>query len=191
MINILSQVASSPPEAAMTFGFVLLGVSILVLLLELVVPSGGLLALLGGVALVGSVVAFFMHDISAGFVALGSYIVFGPFVAWAAFKVWINSPLARRMVLGGETAVDPSSEESFACSQAEATQRARTLDHLIGTQGVTETVLRPVGVVRIDGSRYDALAESGVIETGTAIIVTEAYDNQLKVRTTHDAPPTG
>jgi membrane-bound ClpP family serine protease len=48
-----------------------------------------------------------------------------------------------------------------------------------------------VGVVRIDGSRYDALAESGVIETGTAIIVTEAYDNQLKVRTTHDAPPTG
>ena len=44
------------------------------------------------------------------------------------------------------------------------------------------TTLRPVGTVRIAGRRLDAMAESGIIEAGTAIVVTDVYDNQVKVR---------
>ncbi|MHC5009117.1 MAG: NfeD family protein [Planctomycetota bacterium] len=44
------------------------------------------------------------------------------------------------------------------------------------------TDLRPVGVVKIDGQRIDALAESGIVEAETPVVVTDVYDNQIKVR---------
>ena len=42
--------------------------------------------------------------------------------------------------------------------------------------------IRPVGFIKINGMRVDAISESGVIEADTPVIVTDAYDNQLKVR---------
>ena len=53
---------------------------------------------------------------------------------------------------------------------------------LIGLQGVTITSLRPVGKVRIEGRRIDAMAETGIIEADTPIVVVDVYDNQIKVR---------
>ena len=58
-----------------------------------------------------------------------------------------------------------------------------TLESFVGKQGTTITVLRPVGVVRIDGERIDAMAETGSIEADCEIKVTSVYDNQVKVRT--------
>ena len=47
---------------------------------------------------------------------------------------------------------------------------------------MTVTGLRPVGVVKINGQRVDALAEGGVIAANTPVLVTDVYDNQIKVR---------
>jgi membrane-bound serine protease (ClpP class) len=49
-------------------------------------------------------------------------------------------------------------------------------------RGVAVTALRPVGTIKIEGRRVDAMAESGVIESGTNIVVVDVYDNQIKVR---------
>jgi membrane-bound ClpP family serine protease len=53
---------------------------------------------------------------------------------------------------------------------------------LIGARGVAVTMLRPVGTVKIEGRRIDALAENGYIESGSPIVVTDVQDNQVKVR---------
>jgi membrane-bound ClpP family serine protease len=53
---------------------------------------------------------------------------------------------------------------------------------LEGCTGTAETPLRPIGTVRVNGERRDALSELGVIEVGTIIVVVEDRDNQLKVR---------
>ena len=55
-----------------------------------------------------------------------------------------------------------------------------------GDHDVADTQLRPVGFVRIDGHRIDAIAEGDVIEAGARIRVVEAYDNQVKVRAVED-----
>ena len=49
---------------------------------------------------------------------------------------------------------------------------------------MTESDLRPVGMIRIDGDRHEALAETGVIDANIEVEVVEVYDNQLKVRPT-------
>ena len=171
-------------DAALIWGVLLLAVSIVLLALELFVPSGGLIAVLAAIAALGSILAFYRYDTTWGLVATGMYLVLGPIGIVYGFKWWIHSPMGRRMILGGNNEADPLDPDSpEAISSEHARQeRAAQLRQLIGARGVALTSLRPVGAVKIEGQRIDALAESGVIESGTPIVVTEIYDNQVKVR---------
>ena len=156
-----------------------MAIAIIIFFIEIFIPSGGLLALLGGLSIIASLVAFFMHDINTGLVATGIYIVFGPIIAWIAFKIWASSSLAKRMILG-----DDDGDEEFASQESEAQRKQRidALQVLVGKTGETVTVLRPIGVVQIGEQRYDAMAESGVIAANKPIEVVQVYDNQIKVR---------
>ena len=52
---------------------------------------------------------------------------------------------------------------------------------LKGKKGIAITNLRPSGKINIEGKNYDALAESGMIEKGTSIVVTKVEAAQLYV----------
>lgn len=185
MTWMLAQTAGSTPgpdhEIYLLWGFILLGIALVLLALELFVPSGGLIGMLAGVMALGSIICFFRYDITWGFVATGSYLVLGPIVGVFAFRLWLHSPLARKMILGGP---DPSDLDDDSAMSAEHARQERLaqLRQLIGAQGAAVTSLRPVGTVKINGQRLDAMAESGVIDSGTQIVVTDVYDNQVKVR---------
>ena len=182
MTLLLAQaVTESPNDGALLWGFILGGAALGILALELLVPSGGLLGLLCGVAIIGSITAFFRYDTIFGFVSLLGYAILTPFVIVFGFKLWIQSPLARRMVLGG---LDDSGDAEGAPDSAEQTRLGRhaQLRELIGAEGVTITALRPVGIVKINGQRIDAMAESGIVEANTPVVVADVYDNQIKVR---------
>ncbi|MHC4589923.1 MAG: NfeD family protein, partial [Planctomycetota bacterium] len=113
----------------------------------------------------------------------GVYVIITPFLLIGMFKLWIHSPLAKRMVLGGDVQGQVEGEQD-TLKTAEKTRLSRIdqLRQLIGAEGVTETALRPVGFVKIDGRRLDAMAESGIVEADTPVVVTDVYDNQIKVR---------
>jgi len=136
--------------------------------------------LLGALAVVASLVAFYMHDVTTGFIATGVYLLLGPVVVWIGFRIWVASPLASQMVLGGVVIED----EEIAKQEAMRRQREERahLESLVGQSGTTVTVLRPVGVIRVNGERIDAMAETGSIEADCSIQVTSVYDNQVKVR---------
>lgn len=183
MITLLAQAATTGGDAPLIWGVILASAALLLLFLELFVPSGGILSLCSGVAVLGSIVAFFTYDTTTGLVVLGLYIFLGPVVLWAGFKWWVSSPLGQRMILGAQDdPIDRSQEEAFAASQARMKARAHQLDAMVGRRGTTETRLSPVGSIRIDGERFEALAENGMLDSEVEIEVTAAYDNQLKVR---------
>ena len=179
MIHLLAQ-ATGASDSTLLMAFILLAVALGLFAIEIFVPSGGLLALLGALAVVGSVVAFFMHDVTVGFMAMGTYVLLGPVVVWLGFRIWAASPLARSMVLGGT--VEEDADEAYQASEHARQERADYLGSLVGRTGETMTVLRPVGVVRIDGRRVDAMAETGSIDAGRRVEVVRTYDNQVKVR---------
>jgi membrane-bound serine protease (ClpP class) len=54
---------------------------------------------------------------------------------------------------------------------------------LKGKKGIAITTLRPSGKISIEGKTYDALAESGMIDKGTAIVVIRVETAQLYVET--------
>lgn len=190
MIALLAQTAAQTATAPsddtfLYWGFILFGASLALLALEVFVPSGGLLGVIAVVLIIGSVFAFFRYDTSWGIVATALYLVLGPVAAVFIFKLWLNSPLGRAMILGGNetAAAEEEGEEGSAMSLEHARQeRLAQLQQLIGARGVALTPLHPIGVVKIEGQRIDAMAESGVIDSGSEIVVTDVYDNQIKVR---------
>lgn len=179
MITLLAQTTAIQSSSPILWAFIFIGIAVIIFFIEIFVPSGGLLALLGGLAIIASLVAFYVHDVNTGLIATGIYVVFGPVIAWIAFKIWAASPLAKKMILGE---IDAGGE--FAKQESEVQRKARldTLQALVGLHGETVTVLRPIGVVRINDERYDAMSETGVIEANTPVKVVEIYDNQIKVR---------
>ena len=53
---------------------------------------------------------------------------------------------------------------------------------LVGREGVAQTLLRPSGMALLDGKRLDVVAESGVIERGSAIKVVAVEGTRIVVR---------
>ncbi len=178
----LAQVTQdAPDDSLIVWGGVLLAIALVLLFVELFVPSGGLIGVVAGIAAIASVFAFARYDTTLGVAMGGAYFVLTPIIIWAMFKFWINSPITRKLILGGE---EDAVAEQQGVSRSEQARRERLaqLQALIGAEGTTVTPLRPVGVVKIQGQRVDALAETGVIDSGETIVVTDVYDNQVKVR---------
>ena len=123
-----SAVASS--ASPIIWAFVFIGIALVLFFVELFVPSGGLIALLGSLAVVASLVAFYMHDVTTGLIATGIYIVFGPVIFWIAFRIWIASPLASQMVLGG-VVIEDEEEAKQQSLMRQQEQRAH-LESFIG-----------------------------------------------------------
>lgn len=173
-----SAAGDAPEERWIIIGLVLLALGIVFFAAEIFVPSGGLLALLCGLSLLGSIGAFTAHDWRWGLVAAAIYAAGAPAAIIFGLKVWSTTPLARRMIL------DDDVDGDRPPPQLAAAQRREQLRRLVGAEGIAITPLRPVGFVRIQGERIDALAETALIEAGTRVVVVDVLDDQIKVRAT-------
>lgn len=195
MISFLAQTAPAAAAGQEEIYFFvaigLLGLAIILLVLELFVPSAGALAVMTGVSAVGSVASMFVYDVTWGGVYLAVLCAGSPIVLLLVFKIWSKTPIAHRMILKedadgnkriADDGDDESADTSVATSGSAAKTMARQLATFVGHEGVAVTTLRPVGFVRINGARFDALAENGFISEGTKVKVIEVLEGQLKVR---------
>ena len=105
-----------------------------------------------------------------------SSIVISPIAFAFALKVWPNTPIGRRLILGD--ASDDLDEE--APPPTDASDELRQA--LVGATGVAMSDLRPVGTVRIEGERVEALAEGGMIDAGQDVRITAVEGNRIRVR---------
>ena len=177
--------APAGDSTALLWGFLLFAGAIFCTILELFVPSGGMLGLLSGLLAISSLVAFFFHDSRWGLAFMGVYAVLIPAFIAFFFKVWVHTPIGRRMVLSSTVTGQVESEEGETLPD-QASVHGAAARALVGAHGVAETTLRPVGTIRLAGKRIDAIAESGIIEARSRVVVTEVYDNQIKVRLASD-----
>ena len=165
-------------ESILLVGLGLLAASLLLMVAELFIPSAGLLAIGAGAAAIAGIVILFRHPDGPmwGVIGIGLVMVGAPTALALGLKVWPYTPVGKKM-LQGETTEEELEAKRLAELQAREQRRA-----LVGAEGEVVTPLRPVGVVRIAGQRFDALAETGIIEAGQRVRVTAVQDNQLKVR---------
>lgn len=96
-------------------------------------------------------------------------------LSFFVFIAFGRSILQSRMLKGFVLTETQESTTSFHETTA-------TLHNMLHKQGVAITSLRPSGQVEIEAERYDAMAESGLLDAGTAVKVIEISGNILVVR---------
>ncbi len=166
-------------EVFLLWGFGLFALAALILVLELFIPSAGLLGALSGIAAIAGVVSFFRHSTTWGLASLGALIVLTPVSISLLLKVWPHTPVGRRMILGSP---GTEGEEHARAGALEREKERLELEALIGKQGKALTDLRPVGEIDIEGARHEGLALGPAIEQGDAVRVVDVEGFTLKVR---------
>lgn len=162
-------------ETMLYWGTGLLAASLLLLILEVFVPSGGLIAVAATGCAIAGVVCLFRVSTTWGLVGILTLLFLGPAAFSFALKVWPHTPIGRRML--GEKPPEQVEAERRAAEREREERLA-----LLGAEGVVVTDLRPVGVARINGKRYDVLSEESLIRAGERVRVSLVEPNQIKVR---------
>lgn len=155
----------------------LLLVALLLILLELFIPSGGLLGAAAVAALIGAVVVGFLHSFTTGGVIVLVISVLVPMVVTLALRCWPKTMIGRRILN-----VDP--EEAQQRRDEQETQRRS----LVGKVGKATMDMLPSGVVLIDQRRIDAISLGGVIERGEFVEVVNVVAGKVQVRKTARRP---
>jgi membrane-bound ClpP family serine protease len=159
----------------------LLFVGLILVCVEVFVPSGGILGFLSIASLLaGIILAFYQRGAEVGFLFLAITAAAVPTALALAFRWWPKTPMGRRLLLEV-----PTSEEVLP-----DTPQRRTLRQLVGKLGTAKTVMLPSGAVVIDGHTIDALSEGMPIEAGQRIRVIEVSGNRVVVRPADELPST-
>lgn len=157
----------------------LLLVGLAVLVLEVFLPSGGVLGFLSVVAMGAAVVMAFMEQGAAvGLAVLGVSFVAVPAVLALAFRWFPDTPLGRRVL-----PPPPAAEDVLP-----AAEHRRRLRDLVGRGGRVIRELVPWGEVTIDGLVCDALSEGGPIAAGTEVEAIRVEGRGLIVRSRETRP---
>jgi len=143
-------------------------VGVVVIIAEIILPSGGILSIVA-LSVFGYSLYFAFSEISktVGFAFVAADLVLIPVLVIVGLKLLAKSPVTLRKTLSREEGVS---------SQSSA------LESYVGTQGNAVTDLRPAGIAVINGKRVDVVTRGEYLEKDSAIIVTAVTGNQIIVR---------
>jgi membrane-bound serine protease (ClpP class) len=152
----------------MTFALVLAVVGLLLIYLEFFVP-GGVLALIGGGLLIGSLVFFALQH-------PGILLFVGYAAALTVAAIYVCKLALWRVKMSG------SKKTFYLDKDQEGYQAAQFDKTLIGKKGTAATDMRPSGHVVIDGVSWQAVSESGYVAKGSEVLVIRGEGGHLVVR---------
>ena len=152
---------------------VLLVLGLAIIVLEMFVPSGGVLGVIAAMCVVAAIVVAFVSSFKFGIVILLFSSVAIPALLALMIHTWPNTPLGRRIL------IQPPDDEDEMLPD---TPEFRGLKEMIGKRGVAKSMMMPSGVVTIDGRTFDAVGEGTAIEAGETVQVIAVRMNRLEVR---------
>lgn len=140
---------------------------VIVVIAEIILPSGGILAILSiGVFGYSLYIVFENVSASAGFIFLAVDAVLIPVTMFLGLKLLARSPATLQTQLSSKNGVSsqPKEWESY-----------------IGLEGVALSDLRPSGIAQINGKRVDVVTRGEYLEKNSSILVEAVTGNQIIV----------
>lgn len=142
---------------------------VLMIIVEILLPTVGLLAGLGVAAMLYSIVLALGGDIGA-LAALGIALVISIVLFLLIVSRLPSSRLWNKIVLQKSSCT----EEGYVSAAEQA--------ELVGKTGEVLTELRPSGTARIDGRPVDVISEGAFIQKGKSIVVLSVNGSRVVVR---------
>lgn len=146
---------------------------LLLIVAEVCTPSFGMLAVGAVTCFIFAVYQTFVSFDSPayGFGLLVGLLVGLPFYLAFMIRVFPHTPVGKCLMLRKR---EPDTGAAVPDAKEQAT--------LLGKTGQAKSILRPSGIVAIDGKRYSASAESGYVAAGTTVTVVRATGMNVIVR---------
>ncbi len=175
------------PDLLLVFGLVLLALSIVLLVVEVFVPSAGIISVVAAICAIAGVGMLWKYETAWGITGMLGVLILGPIAMIWAFTMLPHTPIGRA-ILGG---ISDEERESIRDHERD---RAMSRLALVGQRGTALTDMRPVGEVEIETEpseglegtpatqTIEAYAEHDWIEAGEPVIVTSAQGLEIKVR---------
>ena len=149
-----------------TLSLLLLAAGILVIVVEMFIPSAGILGIVAATFLIGGVVVAFMHSVFFGLAVLTGTSLAMPLLFWLLVKVWPMTPMGKAILMNDT--IENMIPES-------------TTETLVGQVGIAKTKMLPSGIVEIDGKQHDAVSEGFAINPGDTVRVVSARGNRVYI----------
>jgi membrane-bound serine protease (ClpP class) len=140
---------------------------VILLIAEILLPSHGILGVLGAGALITGVGACFAINQYAGLASAIGVVILMPVAVAAWVKVWPHTYAGKRLILG---------PTHSAASHVPATALN------IGQVGTVVSELRPGGVCEFGAERVESRCENGTIPAGRRVEVIAVVDGRPLVR---------
>lgn len=156
-------------------GLFLIILAAFLLVVEIFVPSFGLLTGCAVAAFAGGIWVFFRESTAAGWMGVGIAVVVMPIVWVVTYRMFPNTRFGKSVSLAG-----PKRDKGDAIPDTP------DLAKMLGERGVVISPLRPVGMCEFDGERLECVAETGYVENGVTIKVIRVEGTQLTVRILED-----
>jgi membrane-bound serine protease (ClpP class) len=145
--------------------------ALVLFVIEIFVPSGGVLGVLSALALITSIgTAFAYCGLKVGTIFLVCTTAMIPVLIYFAIQWWPMTPIGRRIL------IQPPDEDQIV------PDRHRQRQQWLGKQGVAVTALLPAGAIRVGGQTVDAVSAGMTIEKGTVVEVIAVRGVHLVVR---------
>lgn len=143
-------------------------IGVLVLITEIIIPSGGILGIIT-IGLMGYSLYLVFTTIStfAGMVFVIADIIMFPIVLFAGIKLLVKSPATLKTSLSKTDGYSSQPEELLA---------------FIGLTGTVVTDLRPAGTAMINNRRVDVVSRGEYIDKGSEIAVLAVEGNRVVVK---------
>lgn len=159
-------------ESLVIWGLCLLALSLLLVIVEVFIPSAGLISIVSAVVGIAGLVCLYRHNLIWGVSGTLAMLVLVPIVFMAGLHVMPSTPLGKRLIFG-----DKGEEEPVLPGTS-----VGELDGLVGSEGTAITDLRPVGTVQVKGQRVQARSETYLVRSGATVRVTGVDGPIITVR---------
>lgn len=162
----------------MTIAVAAILIGVLLLGLEVFVPSGGLLLILSLFCIAtGVTIIFFTPEslgggTTTGVITILGLVVFLPLFAGVLFHYWSYTAMGKQVFLS-----QPTQEEASVQTEAQV-----AFETLKGQIGKTATQHQPSGAVDVAGRRYDSTTEGMFLDAGQLVKVVAVKGSQLVIR---------
>lgn len=145
-------------------------VGLLLIVVEVMFVSMGVVGILAASALLGAVFMAFQLSVAFGVTVVVTESIAAPLVGIAALRLLPKTRFGKQLILSGP--------EPNSAAVAGAGSELQALRH---KRGITLSPLRPSGFARIDGRRVDVTTRGEMLDADCEIVVLEVANNRVVV----------
>ena len=140
---------------------------IVLVAMEMLTPSFGLLTALGVCVMIGSIYVAFGKSQGAGFGMMAVNLTLFPIAIFSVMKMLKHSPLMHEKVIQAGVPKDSG--------------QPKPVHELVGQEGSALTDLRPSGTAQFGEKRQDVVTDGKFVEKGTKVKVLEVEGSRVVV----------